>query len=56
MLPDVRALVESGAEVLIVSNATKGFTAPVRLRLTDRQRRMILAGGLINMIAQEGKR
>ena len=54
-LENVRALVESGAEVIPVKNLTKGFTANALLPLTDRQRGMILAGGLINMIgAQQG--
>lgn len=51
-MEDVRALIMSGAEVIPVQNVTKGFTVNVLLPLTGRQRSMILAGGLINMIAQ----
>lgn len=51
-LEGVRALVTSGAEVIPVRNATKGFTVNACLPLTERQRKMILAGGLINMIGQ----
>ena len=54
-LPGIRQLVESGATEIPVENKTKGFTAMMKLELTDRQRRMILFGGLINMIAAEGK-
>ena len=46
---------ESGATEIPVENKTKGFTAMMKLELTDRQRKMILFGGLINMIAAEGK-
>ena len=44
-----------GAEIIPVTNVTKGFTAEMKLELTERQRGMILAGGLINMIAQQNK-
>ena len=54
-LPGIRQLVESGATEIPVENKTKGFTAMMKLELTDRQRKMILFGGLINMIAAEGK-
>lgn len=53
VIPNVRALIESGAEIIPVTNAAKGFTVEMQLALTPRQRRMILAGGLINMVAQE---
>jgi aconitate hydratase len=54
-LPGIRKLVESGATEIPVENKTKGFTATMKLELTERQRKMILFGGLINMIAAEGK-
>ena len=38
-----------------VTNVTKGFTAEMKLELTERQRGMILAGGLINMISQQNR-
>ncbi|HPS82340.1 MAG TPA: aconitate hydratase, partial [Candidatus Limiplasma sp.] len=52
-LDNVRALIESGAEVIPVRNVTKGFTVNTLLPLSDRQRKMILAGGLINMIKEQ---
>ncbi len=51
-LPGVRELIERGAERIPVRNVTKGFTCEVLLPLSDRQRRMVLAGGLINMIRE----
>ena len=51
VLTGIRQLVESGAEEIPVTNKTKGFTATMKLKVTDRQRQMLLAGGLINMIA-----
>ena len=54
-LENVRALVESGVSVIPVTNVTKGFTGEMKLELTPRQRGMILAGGLINMIAEQNK-
>ena len=48
-LDNIQSLVASGAEVIPVINKTKGFTIDAKLPLTDRQRRMILAGGLINL-------
>jgi aconitate hydratase len=51
-LEGVRELISGGAEALPVRNVTKGFTVNVLLPLTDRQRKMILAGGLINMISR----
>ncbi|MEG2718559.1 MAG: aconitate hydratase [Clostridia bacterium] len=52
LLSDVRKLVSEGAEHFPVTNQTKGFTAQLCMPLTDRQRKMVLAGGLINWIAQ----
>ncbi|MEG1775937.1 MAG: aconitate hydratase [Clostridia bacterium] len=54
-LPDVRALVEAGEEWVPVANRSKGFSVRMKLALTERQRKMILAGGLINMIAEENR-
>ena len=50
-LSGIRQLVASGAEEIPVKNKTKGSTAMMKLKVTDRQRQMLLAGGLINMIA-----
>ena len=54
-LENVRRLVADGAEIIPVTNVTKGFTAEMKLPLTPRQRSMILAGGLINMIAEQNQ-
>lgn len=52
-LGDVRAHVENGDELIPVENVTQGFTIQARLPLSERQRGMILAGGLINMIKEQ---
>ncbi len=52
-LEGVRERIARGDEVIPVENVTKGFTAETKLPLSDRQRRMVLAGGLINMIRDE---
>ena len=54
-LEGVAALIASGAERIPVTNVTRGFTVEMRLPLTPRQRDMLLAGGLINMIAAQNK-
>ena len=53
-LPGVREKITAGEEILQLKNETKGETYEVRLPLTDRQRGMILAGGLINFIRKQG--
>jgi len=52
VLEDVRTWVGNGAEIIPVTNMTKRFTINALLPITSRQRKMILAGGLINMISQ----
>ncbi len=54
-LPNVRAAIERSDEQLTLHNDTQGFDITVLLPLTQRQRQMILAGGLINMIASQSK-
>ena len=49
-LPEVRSAVAAGKEELELRNETKNETYRVLLPLTERQRGMILAGGLINYI------
>ena len=49
-LPDVRAAVEAGKDELELRNETKNESYRVLLPLTERQRGMILSGGLINYI------
>ena len=47
-LPDVRGRIERGEEQLVLRNETAQEEYPVSLPLTERQRGMILEGGLIN--------
>lgn len=47
-LPDVRAAVENGAEEIVLRNLSKNQDYTMLLPLTERQRRMILAGGRLN--------
>ena len=49
-LPDVRAAIEAGKDELELRNETKQESYKVLMPLTERQRGMILAGGLINYI------
>ncbi len=55
-LPHVREAIAQGQEQLTLHNATKGRDYTVCLPLTQRQRGMILAGGLLNYIREsQGK-
>ena len=54
-LEGVAERVRKGESRVPVTNVTKGFTAQMKLELTERQRGMILAGGLINMISQQNR-
>lgn len=47
-LPGIRAAIQTGQEQLTLCNQTKQHTYTVLLPLTDRQRGMILSGGLLN--------
>lgn len=47
-LPGIRAAIETGQEQLTLRNQTKQQDYTVLLPLTDRQRGMILSGGLLN--------
>jgi aconitate hydratase len=53
-LPGVRARIEGREEILTLKNETKNEIYEVKLPLTERQRGMILAGGLINFIRTKG--
>ncbi len=46
-MSDLKNIMENSCE-LIVSNITKGFDFKVKLDLSDRQRAMLIAGGLLN--------
>ncbi|MBM3949476.1 MAG: aconitate hydratase [SAR202 cluster bacterium] len=45
-------LVESSAELVPVTDATAGLTFQAKLELTERQRRILLAGGLLRYVGQ----
>ena len=53
-LPEVRSAVEAGKSELELRNETKQESYRVLLPLTERQRGMILSGGLINYIRTRG--
>ncbi len=53
-LPDVKAEITAGKEVKLV-NKTKGEEYTLCYDLSDRQRDMILAGGLLNYTRENGK-
>ena len=56
-LPRVREAIAAGEERLTVRNVTKGHDYEVLLPLTERQRGMLLAGGLLNYTReQQGKK
>lgn len=46
-IENIRSIIENGGEI-IVKNLTKGVDFPVKCRLSERGRGMILAGGLLN--------
>ncbi|MHB1128050.1 MAG: aconitate hydratase [Bacillota bacterium] len=55
-LLQISGLVESlqtGAEELVVKNLTRGAELPVKHDLSSRQKEIILAGGLLNLIRKE---
>lgn len=54
-LPGIRAAVEAGKEVFTLRNETKGEDYAVRMPLTERQRGMILCGGLLNYTREQGR-
>ena len=55
-LPHVREAIAQGQEQLTLHNATKGRDYTVCLPLTQRQRGMILAGGLLNYTRESQER
>ena len=49
MIPIMTALIKwSQGNQVTLENVTKGFTIQVEAQLTQRQREMVLAGGLLN--------
>ncbi|MGX8699738.1 aconitate hydratase [Caproiciproducens sp.] len=51
-LPDIRATIENGGTVL-VKNLTKGTSFEADAILSDRQRKIVLAGGLLSYIKEQ---
>jgi len=49
VVKNARRLIEKGETTLTLTDLTQNFTCPVSLEISDRQRAMLLAGGLINM-------
>ncbi len=49
VVENVRAAVENG-DRLVLENKTRGVQIPLRLELSERERRNLLAGGLINAV------
>lgn len=54
VLPDIRTIVEKGGQA-ILENKTKGTQIKVNCALSDRQRAMMLAGGLLNYTREQAK-
>lgn len=51
-LPDIQAAIENNSKI-IVKNKTKGNSFEVEAVLSDRQRKMVLAGGLLNYTREQ---
>ena len=47
---DVRSLIASGESEIPVQNLTKGRTIVTRVELSDRLRKLLLVGGLLNSV------
>jgi len=47
---DARTMIEHGASEIAVKNLTRGSTFATRVDLSDRQRALLLAGGLLNAV------
>ncbi len=54
-IPDIRKAVESGAEDVVAKDVTKNKEFKLKLYLTDRQRKIILEGGLLPYTAKGGR-
>jgi aconitate hydratase len=51
-IPDVRRAL-TDEKPIVIKNVTKGTTIPVKHSLSERQRQVVLAGGLLNYIKQK---
>ncbi|HID73500.1 MAG TPA: hypothetical protein EYP43_00450 [Thermoplasmata archaeon] len=54
-IPGIRAALEGEGETVKVVNETKGTEFIARFDLSEKERRKILAGGTLNLIAQKRK-
>jgi aconitate hydratase len=52
-IPDIRKALQSG-DPLAVRNVTKGRSFSVAYALSERQRRILLAGGALNLVKGKG--
>jgi aconitate hydratase len=52
--PDVKKCIANGEEV-VIRNVSKNIEIPLRYNLTDRQKQIIFAGGLLNYTKNNGK-
>jgi aconitate hydratase len=53
-IPNVRQLIEGGASEIPVHDLTGGYQIMTRIELSDRLRRLLLAGGLLNAVKSHG--
>ncbi len=51
-LGDIRGALERGDDPIEVRNVTKGTTLKAKLGLTERQRKIVVAGGLLNYVRE----
>ncbi len=54
-IPDIRSAVERGEKEVVLKDLTKNKEIKLKLFLSDRQRKIILAGGLLPFTARGGK-
>src|SRR5687768_2713650 len=53
-IENIKEVLQSGVELMTVENRTKGMTFQVRHNLSQRQVNILMAGGLLNFIRQQG--
>jgi len=54
-IPDIRKVVEGDGRCVLLAGVSGERKIPVRIALTDRQKTMILAGGVLNMVVPDRK-
>ena len=52
-LPDIRIRLEQGQPIVLL-NKTKNGEIPLHCEISDRQREILLAGGLLNYTREQG--